>query len=926
MSHSMESSALEFCKGRIHVLPECMVARWLVARSQQMGQPLAATVRHSKPESVFVENEILIDQNDHNTLSLLVNKYQADIVPFPAVPPQPDGMDPDRASSVAEMPLPVIARFNGEKISLDPLEEAAVAEPNEVLQVTSRAGAGTLALARQLVSEGKAIMPNMIGSSQILPLSAASEGSLTYGTPKLDDNPFNWCEFRGQSKVVQAWQLVQAYEQARGLHSPVFLGIFDAGFALDPNGRPMVINGQTPDVTNFIQWNLFYETLPDGFGIKEALEKLGESRFASGSNNEPGKEWHGNAVLSIAAAPMNNQTGAAGAGGLIMQSGSPLVVPVLFKMFRSAKETIRGLQLSVAWGVDIINMSWSITYPSAFEYGIDPSFPTKLWEQTFDWAAKRVVMFAAAGNKGEKLPDLVILPATRTPGVITVGALKNAKQTSDLNANCVGRNDVSDFSNYGSSVDIWAPGEEIHIMPEPGSPNGRLMGGTSFASPLTAGVAALMFAVNPNLRGRSDEVKRILRETAYPELIPGALASHTLNAQAAVLRAMGGRLPAAFGEEPNDTPQTARPLIELAPGVLSIQGTTLLSDQFDEDWYSFSTSNYSELDVLLTFVPELSTMDVTLVSDDVDSRVYVDQRKTSSQGQVRIQADLIAPSMYRLKVRGSGPNIYELRIGLEAKPLTPDVFEQNNSQKNATRFRMKRPSSFGKIGGEGSLAPRFYPGHYEANLHLANDVDYFHIDEIATLPLVKTIFEITYTDAPLDVAVLAADGTELYPTVRGKRRESVRLIGPQCWVRVSGSTANRYHFRLYDVLDADVIPRPWEEVEINPIPHSLPYPPDLLVDWEKFQQIEVTPELIDSGKLRLTGDEGLILDLIDYSGEVLASGQEAQTGETRSIDIDLSAIKPGKYIARIGRSINPAARFKPILSRQPKSFQIGPGW
>lgn len=903
--------------GHVQIASESLAARWLVGRSYQVGQPLAGILRRSRPESVFVENELLVDGNDRELLSQLADEYNAEVLPFPEVPPQPEGMDPERARSVADMPLPVTVRLPAERVELDVLEEVAEGEPDGELHVTTRAGAGTLALARRLLREGHFVMPNVVGAGNVLPMSAASEETLPSGAaPNPDKNPYTWPEFKGPSRVVQAWQLVQAYEQARSLRAPVFLGIFDAGFALESDGRPKVVKaGQAPDVTNFVQWNLFYDTLPTGLGIKEGFEKLGESQFVGGPNNEAGKEWHGNAVLSIAAAPINNRTGAAGAGGLILQSGASLVVPVLFKMFRSAKETIRGLQLCVAWGVDIVNMSWSIKYPSAAHYRMDPGFPTGLWERTFEWAANQgLVIFAAAGNDGMKLPDSVILPATRTPGVITVGATNNDASVNDMWLS----------SNYGSSVVIWAPGNNIHVMPDPSAVDGGMSAGTSLAAPLTAGVAALMLAVNANLRG--EDVKRILRETAHIDTYPGAIVDHALNAQAAVLRAMSDRLPTALGEEPNDTPQTAQPLVAVSPGVFGTSGKTFIANRFDEDWFVFSTADYTELDLTVNFVPELSGVQAHLFPDDPESRLGADERITPTPGQVRIQADLIAPGSYRVRVRGSGPNMYILRVSLVPRPLSPDMFEHNDSLATATKFRMKRPNSFGEIAEEGSFVPRYYPGHYEANLHVAGDVDYYHIDRIATLALVKTVFEFSNTDGPLDVAVLANDGTELVPPARGERRPQVRLLGPECWVRVSGATANRYHFRLYDVLDKGLIPGPLQEVEVNPIPHSLPYPPEVLLDWEQFIQVEVTPELIGIGKLRLVGDAGLTFDLLEATGDVLAVAQPTQAGEITALDIDLSGISPGIYVARVGRDVRPAARFSFGQRRQLAKFQIGPAF
>jgi hypothetical protein len=63
----------------------------------------------------------------------------------------------------------------------------------------------------------------------------------------------------------------------------------------------------------------------------------------------------------------------------------------------------------------------------------------------------------------------------------------------------------STFSNYNSQVDLCAPGERIYLdyfRPRDGSGTyaaGRLVNGTSFASPLVAGLAATLLAVKPDL-------------------------------------------------------------------------------------------------------------------------------------------------------------------------------------------------------------------------------------------------------------------------------------------------------------------------------------------------------------------------------------------------------------------------------------------
>ncbi|XSG86532.1 MAG: Ig-like domain-containing protein [Methylohalobius sp. ZOD2] len=74
-----------------------------------------------------------------------------------------------------------------------------------------------------------------------------------------------------------------------------------------------------------------------------------------------------------------------------------------------------------------------------------------------------------------------------------------------------GGDNKASWSNYGDFIDISAPGVSI-LTTNRGGGYGK-WSGTSFASPVTAGVAALIMAANPNLT--PDEVEAILEQTAF---------------------------------------------------------------------------------------------------------------------------------------------------------------------------------------------------------------------------------------------------------------------------------------------------------------------------------------------------------------------------------------------------------------------------
>ena len=124
-------------------------------------------------------------------------------------------------------------------------------------------------------------------------------------------------------------------------------------------------------------------------------------------------------------------------------------------------QIVAGIDWAVDHGADVINMSFSDTGKS-----------TEL-KAAIDYATnKGVVCVASAGNDGEQI---VVYPAGYN--VIGVGSTDNWLRRST-------------FSNYGSAVDLAAPGEGV-ITLYPGN-NYAAGWGTSFSAPLVAGAAALL--------------------------------------------------------------------------------------------------------------------------------------------------------------------------------------------------------------------------------------------------------------------------------------------------------------------------------------------------------------------------------------------------------------------------------------------------
>ncbi|MGN7253434.1 S8 family serine peptidase [Arthrobacter sp. SAFR-014] len=142
----------------------------------------------------------------------------------------------------------------------------------------------------------------------------------------------------------------------------------------------------------------------------------------------------------------------------------------------STSSIVNGINWAVENGARVINMSLGQRVPSlALEDAVNNA-----WN-------KGVVIVAAAGNAGTQAP---MYPAAY-PNVIAVAATDN----NDAKAS---------FSTYGGWVDVAAPGVDVYsTFPKHpftiGTQSGREMGydiasGTSMASPMVAGVAALVWS------------------------------------------------------------------------------------------------------------------------------------------------------------------------------------------------------------------------------------------------------------------------------------------------------------------------------------------------------------------------------------------------------------------------------------------------
>ncbi|WP_244854835.1 S8 family peptidase [Lysinibacillus parviboronicapiens] len=192
---------------------------------------------------------------------------------------------------------------------------------------------------------------------------------------------------------------------------------------------------------------------------------------------------HGTHVAGIIGAAKDN-----GIGGHGINPNAKILPIDVFNGEEDAYDFViaQGILYAIEQGADVINLSLGLP--------VDSTLLKEAVQKAID---KGITIVAAAGNEST---DNYSFPASYE-GVIGVGSTNN-------------RNELSYYSNYGPSVDIVAPGEDVYstFYDEKKRSSFKVDSGTSMASPVVAGIASLLKSKYPNLKPH--EIEAILEMTA----------------------------------------------------------------------------------------------------------------------------------------------------------------------------------------------------------------------------------------------------------------------------------------------------------------------------------------------------------------------------------------------------------------------------
>ena len=275
-----------------------------------------------------------------------------------------------------------------------------------------------------------------------------------------NDPLFRQAPYMQRSRMPDAWDVVKG-EQGDVVIAIVELGGIGVSHE-DLRGTLWINPGEIPNNGVDDDANGFVDDV-HGWDFRE------NSPIVPGFASSLGIQ-HGVAVSGAALAEADNGIGLAGT------SWNARFMPLV--------GSVSGVMYAALNGADIINASYggpgySNTAAQAMQAAVDEG----------------ALVVAAAGNNGVNSDQVPSYPANYPINLNVGGTLAG----SDVN-----------YYNHGRSVNVFAAGRNV-VVPVPGNAYGREYG-TSFASPLVAGIAALVKTQNPHFTPH--QVREQVRLTA----------------------------------------------------------------------------------------------------------------------------------------------------------------------------------------------------------------------------------------------------------------------------------------------------------------------------------------------------------------------------------------------------------------------------
>lgn len=632
----------------------------------------------------FVLDEVILYAPEPSILSNFMTTYNAEILVSPDLPDPPPSVPPEKVRGEVDGGDYYLMRVDLSTADATGFSDwmAELGFDDTLTFSTGEALQLNAIMAKERVVSGLQITPNVVYAPDTPDnvISETEEYSLGGGN-FYNSFAFDWVH-DGDIQLSRAWQ----YFDLLNLNTQPSLAIVDQGFSL---------TADFPAASSVPQYDF----------IHDDYNALGDPDKDGG--------WHGTGALSTAAAGLDDQFGSVGTGGLV-------VAPTLLQLTGTYFNMARSIRTAVKWGADVVSVSWGGECGWwCRNFGIFSGMDS-LTNAVESAKNNDVIVLASAGNDGNNLDDQTYIPA-EIDHVIAVGALNLANKRAVRSGEpWSGTGTLWWSSNYGSKVDIWAPGDSIDTTPNPSTTGSTaFFNGTSAATPYVAGVVAMMKAIKPDLT--VSQALNALQSTANTST-DSRVASGYIDAYEAVkaVAALAGLQPQGDLYEPNDvTPRANLPSSftkTIAPG--------------DVDKYALGFVDYAAVQATVTYVDqETSGNELTARLEGVAG--------TDVNGVISLSNTFIKPPSASLEVSGSSTdsiNSYTVQWTATAATIAPDAYDDQTPA--------------GEVRNDSLTSAAVISDVVKANLLLATvsidnlnfdtlgDVDYFTIQlDEATDPL-----------------------------------------------------------------------------------------------------------------------------------------------------------------------------------------------
>ncbi|GGD17426.1 S8 family serine peptidase [Flavobacterium orientale] len=216
--------------------------------------------------------------------------------------------------------------------------------------------------------------------------------------------------------------------------------------------------------------------------------------FVNNDNDPTDDHGHGTNVTGIAVANANNSIGYAGVDWnckllplkVLNQNNSGFTSNIISSIYYAINRDVDVISISIG------GSGYSVAYENAINLAYNQNIPVIACMMNFN---NNISYYPAA------FANTIAVGSTNPNDHRTVPFFWSP----------------TSGSNYGSHIDVIAPGNFIYGLSHTSNTNyGSYWGGTSQATPLVAGVVSLMLSINPNLT--VTEIRTILRDTAQDQV------------------------------------------------------------------------------------------------------------------------------------------------------------------------------------------------------------------------------------------------------------------------------------------------------------------------------------------------------------------------------------------------------------------------